>query len=55
MLYNVAIDGKNYRLDLRRAGGRWVCRLDGRKVQMDAVLTRRDVLSVLIEGKAYEI
>jgi len=55
MLYDVAIDGKNYRLDLQRTDGRWVCRLDGREVQMDAVLTRRDVLSVLIEGKAYEI
>jgi len=55
MLYDVTIDGKNYRLDLQRADGRWVCRLDDREVQMDAVLTRRDVLSVLIEGKAYEI
>jgi len=55
MVYDVTIDGKNYRLDLQRADGRWQCRLDGREVQMDAVLTRRDVLSVLIEGKAYEI
>jgi biotin carboxyl carrier protein len=55
MLYNVTIDGKNYRLDLQRADARWLCCLDGRQVQMDAVLARRDVLSVLIEGKAYEI
>ena len=33
----------------------WRCRLDGREIQMDAVLARRDVLSVLIGGKAYEI
>jgi len=55
MLYDVTIDGKNYRLELERADGRWQCSLDGREVQMDAVLTRRDVLSILIEGKAYEI
>ena len=55
MLYDVNIDGKNYRLELGRQDGRWHCRLDGREVQMDAVLTRPDVLSVLIEGKAYEI
>ncbi len=55
MVYDVTIDGKSYRLELERAGGRWQCRLDGREVQIDAVLTRRDVLSVLIEGKAYEI
>ena len=28
---------------------------DGREIQMDAVLTRPDVLSILIEGKSYEI
>ena len=55
MLYDVTIDGKSYRLELERADGVWQCRLDGREVQMDAVLARRDVLSVLIDGKAYEI
>lgn len=55
MTYEVIIDGKSYRLQLERADGRWQCRLDGREMQMDAVLTRRDVLSVLIGGRAYEI
>jgi biotin carboxyl carrier protein len=55
MTYEVNIDGKNYRLELNRPDGRWQCRLDGREVEVDAVLARRDVLSVLIGGKAYEI
>jgi len=55
MTYEVIIDGKNYRLELDRLDGRWQCKLDGREVRMDAVLARRDVLSVLIDGKAYEI
>lgn len=55
MTYEVNIDGKNYRLELMRSDGRWDCRLDGREVMVDAVLARRDVLSVLIGGKAYEI
>jgi len=55
MTYDVNIDGKNYRLELNRADGRWECRLDGQKVELDAVLTRRDVLSILIDGKAYEV
>jgi biotin carboxyl carrier protein len=55
MLYDVTIDGKNYRLQLLRSDGRWQCRLDGREVQIDAALARPDVLSILIEGKAYEI
>lgn len=55
MLYDVTIDGKNCRLELERTDAGWRCRLDGREVQVDAVLARPDVLSVLIEGKAYEI
>jgi biotin carboxyl carrier protein len=55
MIYDVAIDGKRYRLELERVEAGWHCRLDGREIQVDAVLARRDVLSVLIGGKAYEI
>jgi len=55
MLYDVTIDGQNYRLELNRAEGRWSCRLDGREVQVDAVLARPDVLSLRIGNLAYEI
>jgi biotin carboxyl carrier protein len=55
MLYEVTIDGKNYRLDLNHAEGRWSCRLDGRELQVDAVLARPDVLSLRIGNMAYEI
>jgi biotin carboxyl carrier protein len=55
MIYDVSIDGKGYRLELSRPDGKWLCHLDGREVQVDAVLARRDVLSLLIDGKAYEI
>ena len=55
MLCEVTIDGKPYRLDLKKVAGRWLCHLDGREIQMDAVAARRDVLSILIDGKAYEV
>lgn len=55
MLYDITIDGRSYGLDLVYAEGRWQCCLDGREVQVDAVLTGHDTLSVLMEGKAYEI
>ena len=55
MLYDVTIDGKNFRLDLNRAEGRWSCRLDGRDVEVDAVLARPDVLSLRIGNMAYEV
>ncbi|HEX6505375.1 MAG TPA: biotin/lipoyl-containing protein [Terriglobales bacterium] len=55
MLFDVTIEGQRRRLQLDRVDGRWSCNLDGREVQLDAVLARRDVLSLLLEGKAYEV
>jgi biotin carboxyl carrier protein len=55
MIYEIQIDGKNYRLELNRVEGRWESRLDGREVAIDAVLARRDVLSIIVDGKAYEV
>ena len=55
MLYDVTIDGKKYHLDLNRADGRWSCRLDGREVEVDAVLARPNVLSLRIGNLAYEV
>jgi biotin carboxyl carrier protein len=55
MTYDVSIDGKNYRLELKQAEGRWSCRLDGREIEVDAVLARPDVLSLRLGNKAYEV
>ncbi len=55
MLYDVTIDGKKYRIELNRAEDRWSCTLDGRPIDVDAVLARKDVLSLRIGNKAYEI
>lgn len=55
MTYGITIDGKNYRLELNRAEGGWLCRLDGREVEVDAVLARPDVLSLRMGNKAYEV
>jgi biotin carboxyl carrier protein len=54
MLYDINIDGKSYRLELNRAEERWTCRLDGREVDVDAILVRPDVLSIRIGNLAYE-
>ena len=55
MTYDVAIDGKNYRLELSQAEGVWRCRLEGREIPVDAVLARPDVLSLRIGNRAVEI
>jgi biotin carboxyl carrier protein len=55
MVYDVIVSGKPHRLELEKVNGIWQCRLDGKQVQLDAVLTGRDVLSLLIDGRAYEV
>ena len=55
MLYEITIDGKNHHLQLERAGGGWRCRLDGLLVIVDAALNRPNVLSVLMNGKSYDL
>ena len=55
MVYEVTVDGKPHRLELERAERVWKCRVDGREMWVDAVLARPDVLSLLIDGRAYEI
>ena len=55
MTYEIAIDGKSYRLDLSQGAGRWSCRVDGREVEVDAVLARPNVLSLRIGNRAYEV
>ena len=55
MTYDITIDGKSHRLELSRADGRWLCRLDGREIEVDAVLARPDVLSLRVGTQAYEV
>jgi biotin carboxyl carrier protein len=55
MTYDVSIDGHHYRLELSRGDGGWSCRLDGRDIEVDAVLVRPDVLSLRIGNQAYEV
>jgi biotin carboxyl carrier protein len=55
MLYDVIVDGKAHRLELEKVDAGWKCRLDGQEVHVDAVLPRRDVVSLLLDGHIYEI
>lgn len=55
MLYEITINGNNHRLELDLNEGRWSCRLDGREVEVDAVLLRSDVLSLRIGNQLHEI
>src|SRR5271169_5722162 len=55
MLYEVTIDGKSYRLELNHVDGGWSCRLDGRDLEVDAIVVRPDVLSLRVGNMAYEV
>jgi biotin carboxyl carrier protein len=55
MRYDITIEGKNYGLELERTPAGWQCLLDGREVEIDAVQTGEDSISVLLAGKSYEI
>ncbi|MGA3089051.1 MAG: biotin/lipoyl-containing protein [Terriglobales bacterium] len=55
MVYEIIVGGIPHRLELEKVTGVWECRLDGKQVQVDAVIPRRDVLSLLVDGHAYEI
>jgi biotin carboxyl carrier protein len=55
MTYEVIVGGKPHRLELEKTAAGWDCLLDGQPVHIDAVIPRRDVLSLLVDGHAYEI
>jgi biotin carboxyl carrier protein len=57
MIYEVIVGagGKPHRLELERADAGWTCRLDGKLIAIDALIPRRDVLSLILDGRSYEI
>jgi biotin carboxyl carrier protein len=55
MLLELVIDGKPHRLEMQRNGADFACNLDGKALEVNAVLTRPGILSLLIDDKSYEI
>ncbi len=55
MTYEIRIDGKPHKLELEHEGHHWSCRLDGEEIKADAVMPRRDVISIIIGGTHYEV
>ncbi len=55
MTYDVIINGTSHRVELTKQENCWVCKVDDTMMELDAAFTARDVLSVLLGGKAYEV
>jgi biotin carboxyl carrier protein len=55
LIYDVRIGEKTYHVELVRAASGWSCKLDGREFPVDVVSPQPGLLSLLIEGRSYEI
>lgn len=55
MKYEVVINGTSHKVEINRNSVGWLCAVDGEKMEVDSAFTARDILSVLLGGKAYEI
>ncbi len=55
MTFEVQIDERTFRVELRQNDGRLECRVDGQPVEVDAIITDRDVLSLVLAGRSFEI
>jgi biotin carboxyl carrier protein len=55
MIYEITIGEKNYYLELACRDGVWSCRLDGRSIEVDAVVIRPGLLSLRLADKSYEV
>lgn len=55
MIYEVSIAEKIYRVELLRTEQEWKCKLDGREIPLDVVAAQDGMLSLLLQGKSYEV
>lgn len=55
MNFDIELDGKKYRLAMRKEGGGHPFTLDGKPCDADVRLVQPNVLSLLIEGRSYRV
>ena len=55
MIYDISIEGKTHRVEVLRSNGGWICKLDGEDISVNVSPAGESVLSLLVEGKSYEV
>jgi biotin carboxyl carrier protein len=60
MIYEVTIAEKAYHVELVRTGEgqtgeKWTCQLNGRQLPIDVALIQEGMLSILLNGKSYDV
>jgi biotin carboxyl carrier protein len=57
MLYEIIINGQTFRVEMtrQRTDGQWHCKLGEQELQLDVNVITPDVISLICEGKAFEL
>jgi biotin carboxyl carrier protein len=55
MRYEVTIAGKQQQVDLESTASGWKCRIDGREVEIEVAEVQSGHLSILYDGKSYDV
>ena len=58
MIYQVNIDGREYSVEIKRSpqdANVWVGKIDGTELELNATQIAEGLLSIIIEGRTYEI
>ena len=54
MTYEVLVDGTAHTVEIEKRERVWACKVDGHDFEVDAALTAREVMSLLVNHKQYE-
>src|SRR5690349_2351580 len=55
MRLTVSLNGKSYELEIEPAESGWHCLLDGREIPVDVAQVAADRLSILLNGRSYDV
>jgi len=55
MRYEVTIGGRKQQVDLESTASGWKCRMDGREVAIDVAEVNADRVSILFDGRSYDV
>ena len=55
MRFVISLNGKDHEVDVSLREGAFECRIDGRTIEADITQIAPDTLSILHEGKSYEV
>lgn len=55
MKYEVVINGTSHQVEINKNENGWLCKVGDAQMEVDSAFTARDIVSILLGGKAYEV